>query len=683
MKKRRDEATARLRERVGDYLAAQLELQKYPEEGFDQIIPPEDLIPSSVRRWRDYLHRTSAAFDPIFAPWQTLARLPAEDFESKAATALDELRREHRAGLHPLVATAFSAAPKTMREAAERYGKVFADTHDEALVKFLDDPRSPTTVPDTGIINNELFFPTAACEELWKLQGEVDRWLIQTPVAPPHALILADREPERNPRVFIRGNPARQGEEVPRQFLQAVAGPARQPFAHGSGRLELAQAIVRADNPLTARVMVNRIWQHHFGAGLVRTASDFGLRAEPPSHPELLDWLAAEFVKSGWSVKAMHRLIMSSAVYRQRSECSVLSAQIDADNRLLSHFNRQRLDFEQMRDAMLAASGELDASIGGKPAELLGAWNKRRTIYGRVDRQFLPGTFRVFDFANPDIHVAQRHTTTVPQQALFLLNHAFVAERAKALAARADIAGAASAEERVRRLIHALYQRPAANSEIAAALRFVAAADADAQTPPPKPIETAWQYGWGEYDESAKRVKTFQPLPNFNGKAWQGGANFPDATLGWAQLTAEGGHPGDDLQHACIRRWTASRDCVVSVGGTILHEPEVGDGIRAFVVSSRHGELKAAALHHSKAEMAASGVDVKQGDTIDFIVHIGGGLNSDQFLWVPVIATLEAGASWDAKKEFIGPQPANAHPLQPWEQYVQVLLLANEFSFVD
>ena len=677
MKQRRDEAAARLRARAGDYLAAQSELQKYPEEGFDQILTADDLIPASVRRWRDFLHRTKGTTNPIFAPWHMLAKLPAENFEALAPAALEQLFREHRAELNPTIATAFATPPKTMREAAERFGRLFAETSDAALIAFLNDPRSPTSVPDTAITDNELFFPTAACEELWKLQGEVDRWHIQTPASPPHALILADREPERNPRVFIRGNPARQGEEVPRQFLQVVAGPDRRPFQTGSGRLELAQAIARADNPLTARVMVNRVWQHHFGAGLVRTASDFGLRAEAPSHPELLDWLALEFVRSGWSVKALHRLILASAVWQQ-GDAAIPPG--DADNRLLSRFPRQRLDFEQMRDAMLAATGELDPAIGGKPAELLATANKRRTLYGLADRQFLPGTFRVFDFANPDIHIAQRHETTVPQQALFFLNHTFVADRARALAARADLAEASS-QERVQRLVRALYQRPATDQEVASALRFIAAAEAEAAIPATPPAKTAWSYGWGEYDEAAKHVKSFTPLPHFTGQAWQGGENWPDATLGWAQLTADGGHPGNDRQHACIRRWTAPQDAVISISGDLVHEPAAGDGIRAFVVSSRQGELKTVTAHHSREPMSAAGIEVKQGDTLDFIVDIRDGLNSDQFLWSPTIAS--PGATWDAKKEFSGPPPVSVQPLKPWEQYAQVLLLANEFSFVD
>ena len=140
-------------------------------------------------------------------------------------------------------------------------------------------------------------------------------WL--SPGAPPQAVILEERPGQKYPRVFKRGNPANTGEEVPRQFLEILSGPQRKPFAMGSGRLELANAIASKHKPLTARVMVNRVWQHHFGAGLVRTPSDFGTRSEPPSHPELLDWLAREFMDHNWSMKQLHRLIMLSAVYQQ------------------------------------------------------------------------------------------------------------------------------------------------------------------------------------------------------------------------------------------------------------------------------------------------------------------------------------------------------------------------------
>ena len=710
-KKRHDETSARLRARVGDYLAAQLELKKYPEEGFDQILGADDLIPASVRRWRDFLHTAQDPAHPIFAPWFALAPLFESEFVAAASNALARVLA--RKNLNPFVAQAFAKTPATMNDAALRYGKLFADAKQQTnapgaaeLRAFLRAANSPTVVPESGIVNNDMFFPTPVTEELWKLHSEVDRRLIA--LGTPAALVLADREPEPNPRVFNRGSASRLGDEVPRQFLEVIA-PNRQPFQHGSGRLELARAIASPDNPLTARVMVNRLWQHHFGTGLVKTPSDFGLRAEPPSHPELLDWLARRFIADGWSVKAMHRLILSSAVYQQSSS-PVISKTVnsksvsgqpaqrvtprtgslftdslitdysrspDPDNRLLTPSPIHRLGFEQVRDAMLAGSGELNATMGGKPAELLDAGNMRRTVYALVDRQFLPGTFRTFDFANPDMHVAVRHETTVPQQALFFLNGSFAASRARALAKQLTND---SPEQRVQQLHRSLYQRPATKQEVSAALRFIAAAKADAAPTPPPVRETQWRYGTGEFNETTKQLRSFTPLPHFTGSAWQGASAWPGGETGWAQLTAEGGHPGNTRAHACVRRWIAPRDATVNITGTLKHEPEQGDGVRGFIVSSRDGELKTATVHKSKTAMTATNVVVKAGDTLDFIVDIGGTLNSDQFLWA--LAIKAADTTWDARAEFDGPRPA-PQLLSAWEQYAQVLLLANEFAFVD
>ncbi|HUR46325.1 MAG TPA: DUF1549 domain-containing protein, partial [Candidatus Saccharimonadales bacterium] len=266
MKKRRDEAGARLRSRLGDYLAAQLELEKYPEEGFDQLLTKEDLIPASVRCWRDFLHALPERWSSIFEPWRALAALPQEEFDRKAGAALDSLRASGT--LNPLIAAELSSITNGLRGVAAAYGRAFATAEKQTnapgasdLLAFLQDPSSPAVVPDTGIINNEWFFPTPITEELWKFDGEVDRRLIELGV--PAARVLADRPPEPNPHVFNRGRASRLGDEVPRQFLQVLAGPKQRPFAHGNGRLDLAQAIATPSNPLTARVMVNRIWQYH------------------------------------------------------------------------------------------------------------------------------------------------------------------------------------------------------------------------------------------------------------------------------------------------------------------------------------------------------------------------------------------------------------------------------------
>jgi hypothetical protein len=267
-------------------------------------------------------------------------------------------------------------------------------------------------------------------EQLRSLQKDIDRHLQSHPGSPPRAMALTDLPQPVEPHVFTRGNPGLRGERVPRQFLEVVAGPQRKPFQSGSGRLELAQAITAPNNPLTARVFVNRVWMHHFGAGLVRTPSDFGVRSETPSHPELLDWLAARFVADGWSIKKLHRMILLSATYCQSSN-SDSSPPGDPENRLLGRMNRRRLDFEALRDGILFASGRLDESVGGPAVELFKEpFSRRRTLYGFVDRQNLPGTLRAFDFASPDTHCPQRHETTVPQQALFLLNSRFIEQQA-------------------------------------------------------------------------------------------------------------------------------------------------------------------------------------------------------------------------------------------------------------
>jgi hypothetical protein len=287
-------------------------------------------------------------------------------------------------------------------------------------------------------------------------------------------MVLADAPSPTTPHILLRGNPNNVGEAVPRQFLLVLAGPNRQPFREGSGRLELARAIASRDNPLTARVLVNRVWLHHFGNGLVRTPSNFGLRGELPTHPELLDYLAATFMDQGWSIKKLHRLILLSQTYRQAADGDPRGDKVDPENRLLGRMNRRRLDFEALRDSLLAAAGRLDPALGGRSVDLVQApFTTRRSVYGFIDRQNLPGLFRAFDFASPDTTSAQRYETTVPQQALFLMNSPFVVEQARRLAARADVGAQTDDPARVAYLYRLLYGRAPDQDEVALGLEFL------------------------------------------------------------------------------------------------------------------------------------------------------------------------------------------------------------------
>jgi hypothetical protein len=236
--------------------------------------------------------------------------------------------------------------------------------------------------------------------------------------------------------------------------------------------MELAAAIASRDNPLTARVMVNRIWKHHFGAGLVRTPSNFGNLGERPTHPALLDYLAARFMDSGWSIKELHREIMLSAAYQQASDHDATKAAADPENRLLWRMNRRRLEVEAWRDAMLAVARTLDRTIGGPSSDLANAENRRRTMYGVVSRHKLDELLRLFDFPDPNLTSDKRTVTTVPQQQLFVLNSEFMVKNAQALAAQLTSAGDDDAA-RIRAAFTRLYCRDPNEREVQLALAYL------------------------------------------------------------------------------------------------------------------------------------------------------------------------------------------------------------------
>ncbi|MEP6672726.1 MAG: PSD1 and planctomycete cytochrome C domain-containing protein [Chthoniobacter sp.] len=283
-------------------------------------------------------------------------------------------------------------------------------------------------------------------------------------------------------RIHVRGRYDRLGDTIPRRFPVILAGEKQTPIQEGSGRLELARWLSSPRNPLTARVMVNRIWQHHFGEGLARTPNNFGRLGIAPTHPELLDWLAAEFIRSGWSIKAMHRLIVNSATYQQADTSATAAS--DPDNLLFGRQNRRRLEAESLRDAMLFASGSLDLKDGGPSVRDLSA--PRRTLYISTIRADRATYQMLFDAADPTAIVEKRIESTVAPQALWLLNHPLVLAQARALATRAlatRARGTASADtDRVRWLYETLYSRPPAPQELALGERAVSAGD-----------DTAWE----------------------------------------------------------------------------------------------------------------------------------------------------------------------------------------------
>ena len=530
-------SSERCRDMLQAYLQSQTELETIPAQGFDQILHNDDLVPDFVRRWDEYLRRAKRIQHPVFRHWHALFALSAADFTEKAPAVIRDLHGLPAGEVNPLVSQAFSAQTVHSHSDVVRvYSDLLAGVRDEwrthrsspsaespASTTFLDPAAeqvrgvlygadSPCEIPAERLVHTETLFSTKTCQELWKLQKEIDVWINTSPHQQRTALVLQDRPKPLEPRVFRRGNPKTPGKDVSRAFLTLFEKGDPEAFQEGSGRRELAAKIASADNPLTARVIVNRVWAWHFGTGLVTTPSDFGLRAEPPSHPDLLDWLTKEFVAHGWSLKHLHRWILTSATWQQSSawpsdaNLRSTATQVDPGNRLLWRMPIHRLTFEEYRDCILQVSGELDRRTGGR-AEPLFAETPflRRTIYGQIDRQFFPTTLRVFDVANPDIHIAQRSQTTIPQQALFYMNHPLVLDRARYLAAKTeqDSPGAQVEHQRKRagQIFQTIFQRSPTTDELDEALLLVSAAvqsptgseQSDSETLPLKPWEQlAW-----------------------------------------------------------------------------------------------------------------------------------------------------------------------------------------------
>lgn len=332
---------------------------------------------------------------------------------------------------------------------------------DVKLYEDLTDPRGPIWGP---VRNDASHLPADARASLTSLNHELAG--LQKESLPPIAYVNVMQEggtPQSQYAgvhdwyILNRGQYDRKGERVPRCFPRLFAGESQPPIVRGSGRLELARWVASPDNPMTAKVMANRIWQHHFGQGIVRTPNNFGKLGTAPTHPELLDWLALRFIDSGWSIKAMHRTIMLSSAYQQSSEGDALTMKADPANELFGRMNRQRLEAEPMRDAMLAVTNTLDETLGGPSTANLNA--PRRTLYLMTVRSDRANYRMLFDAPDPTGIADLRINSTVAPQALFLMNSPFVLGKAKLLADRV-MAQAPDEAGRIDRLYRLLFSRP-------------------------------------------------------------------------------------------------------------------------------------------------------------------------------------------------------------------------------
>ena len=558
----------------------------------------------------------------------------------------------------------------------EKQDTLVAEAFDKALEKFPEDQREVlgvafktpddkrtddqkklvATNPGLNVNPGVLYqFNAAAAEELKKDAAVIQAKRAEKPV---EDFISVLTEPAGAPpvtAVFHRGDhrqpttPVKPGDLTiaSREGERFDIAEKDETLPTSGRRLAWARHLVNGQHPLIGRVLVNRIWLHHFGRGIVDTPSEFGILGTRPTHPQLLDWLADELVRQGWSLKRMHKVLMTSSVYRQSSRrIDAKAAALDTDGALYSRFSVRRLEAETIRDRMLATCGRLDRTQFGPPIEVIEDFagqvhvkddSARRSVYIQSRRSKPVSLLTAFDSPVMSINCERRITSTVALQSLMLMNGDFTLKQAEHLAKRLR---AETPNDLDREITRPFEERFPSRQGL-------------------------WQYGYGAVAESASGVGSppvtvqFQPLAHWTGNQWQAGAAFPDAVAGYALLHPSGGHPGDDQSRAVIRRWTAPKNGFVAITGTLRHPSESGDGVRARIISSRSGLAGTWTAKTGSVETAVARIEVQQGDVLDLVTDCLENVTSDSFEWLVSLRMTDAGGSeldrWESAADFHGP----------------------------
>jgi len=480
-----------LRELAPEYLLRLVETspQHRTVEGFIPLDTPRGLlVRGGAPRWQALMaegHRRGPAF---FRLWPSLLEIPRQDFAVRARALVED------AALHPerhdarVLAALQATPPASMIEVAGIFGRLITETLQSAaetdLARFINDPASPLQFTREEVAEDLLRFITEHQlvsrpdgEAAGKLRERLTILEANGPV--DRAQAVAVTGPPVNPHILLRGDRRKPGPEVPRRFPQVLASVDHQLYPD-DGRLRFATSVASERNPLTARVIVNRVWQQHFGRGLVTTPDDFGATGERPSHPELLDHLAAWFIEHGWSIKSLHRYVMASATWQQSSSAQANALLHDPSNQLVWRMSPRRLEFEALRDSLLRVAGRLDVRLGGRSAPLDDE-NVRRALYGTTDRFRIPALLRNFDVANPDQSIGRRSETSHPLQALYFLNSPFVRAQAEGVNRQPEIAELLDVGERIGALYHRILVRRPDAEELAQARGYLGAAPEEKQ----------------------------------------------------------------------------------------------------------------------------------------------------------------------------------------------------------
>ncbi len=458
-------------------------------DGFIPLDTPRGLLVlGGAPAWARLIDESVQRGEPYFALWAQFMKLPAVGFAEQAQAVLAAAARQPERHDGRVLA-AFAEKPvTTMLEVADRFGAVITEalkTPDApGLAAVINAPNSPLQFTRAAVAEDLLRFVTEALivarrdnEAAGKIREKITTLEANAPIDRAQAVavsaVLVD------PAILIRGDRLKIGAAVPRRLPHLLSAIDDHTFAD-DGRLKLAEALASSKNPLTARVIVNRVWQQHFGRGLVTTSDNFGAMGERPSHPELLDHLAAWFIEHGWSLKALHRYILASATWQQSGAGQAVALERDASNRWLWRMPPRRLEFEALRDSLLRVAGRLDIRLGGHSAPLDDE-NVRRAVYGYTDRFRISALLRNFDGANPDQSIARRSETTNPLQALYFLNSPFLRAQAENVNRQPEIAELLDVSERITALYRRILIRRPQSEEINLAKAFLGVAPTTAQ----------------------------------------------------------------------------------------------------------------------------------------------------------------------------------------------------------
>lgn len=654
-RKVRQALVEQVRERSADYLELawlakreNWDQGKATSEGFKR----ERLRPKAILRWRDFLNETAWKDDGPrrLTDWAAAMDAAADD-EAVRKALCAELARE------------FQEAPE-----------------DSELARLAARPACPLSY---GIDRIGDFMDVEDGNQRRQRLSAMSRLQAEHPGSPPRAMNLTDRETWSPARTFRRGNPADRSDPFERQWLSFLGGDEFEPGK--SPRLSLAEKIADPANPLTARVMANRVWAWHFGQALA-DPGDFGPQEPEPKLLALLDWLAMEFTGSGGSLKELHRTLLGSRAFRLAAEGAPGNTAIDEANSLFWKWNRRRADFEAMRDRLLASAGTLDSGrIGGRSVSLdHPSSDSRRTLYAFVDRYALPTTFVSFDLPHPDHHSAGRMETTVPQQALYFLNGPMILRQAERLAGNLAEENLPDDSARVRVIYERLLGRPAEPDEVDRALSWIHSSDpADYQ---PR-LSGHWEVRHAP--DTGGRLGELLAFPIFADKAWRTGPDPATAPVRWLNVTAGNGHAS--ANHAMVLRWRAHGDGEVRLTGT-LRRVQKGGSTLAWDVAGPDGEpLVAAAFPpDSSSEIATGWTGVRSGDTIDFILRAPDGDSCGTVGWDLRVAGRESADGDEFEvgnftKQFPTSEHAPPAPAigSPWADLIQMIWASNEFHFID